>query len=85
MFPTKTVPDYAALSRYLDGRYAETVVLRLSEMDDILGFKLPSQAREQADWWSNQNSDQSTCWTAANRTAKPNLTAQTVTFTRGAV
>jgi hypothetical protein len=82
---SKAATEYDALSQYLDHRYAGTVVLRLSEMEDILGFKLPSQARVEPDWWANQHSAQSACWTMANRMATPNLTAQTVTFIRAEV
>jgi hypothetical protein len=77
---SKAATEYDVLSQFLDNRCA-TVVLRLSEMEDILGFKLPGQARVQPDWWANQNSDQSGCWITAKRIATPDLTSQTVTFT----
>ena len=73
---------YAALHTYLDRRYAGTVVLRFTEIEDILGSTLPEPARLQTDWWASRTSEQSACWLSAQRTAVPNLTAQTVTFTR---
>jgi len=78
---------YRALQRYLDDRYASTVVLMFSEIEDILGFPLPAPARLQLDWWANPApeeppSDQSRSWTSAKRTAGANLAAQKVTFTR---
>lgn len=81
----KSATEYGALSRYLDDRFAGVVVLRLSEIEDILGFKLPVSAHVEADWWANGASDQSTCWATANRTATPNLAARTVVFTRAEV
>ena len=73
---------YRPLHKYLDERYASTVVLRITEIEDILGFTLPGLARLQPDWWANPTSEQSASWALAERTAVPNLTAQTVTFTR---
>lgn len=74
--------QYRALHKYLEDRYADTVVLRFTEIEDILGFKLPGIARLRQDWWANRASEQSESWASAERTAVPNLTAQTVTFTR---
>lgn len=74
--------QYRALHKYLEDRYADTVVLRFTEIEDILGFKLPGIARLRQDWWVNRASEQSESWASAKRTAVPNLTAQTVTFTR---
>jgi hypothetical protein len=79
---------YRALKAYLDSRFANTVVLRFAEIEDILGFQLPHLARLQQDWWANPTvettaSEQSESWTHGKRTATPNLVAQTVTFARG--
>jgi hypothetical protein len=77
---------YAALHAYLKGRYADMVVLTFSEMEDLLGFALPDQARTHAEWWSNDGgadaSPQSLTWIKASRRATPNLFARTVTFER---
>ena len=81
----KGATEYGALSRYLDDRFAGVVVLRLTEIEDILGFRLPALAHVEADWWASDKSDQSACWATANRTATPNLTARTVVFTRAEV
>ena len=79
------VTPYEPLHKYLDQRYASTVVLRLTEIEDILGSPLPEPARLQTDWWASRTSDQSACWISAQRTAVPNLTAKTVTFERAVV
>jgi hypothetical protein len=79
--------EYRALHKYLDDRYANTVVLTFGEIEDLLGFALPDPARIEQAWWANPEADstpsaQSRSWTHASRTAKPNLQAQTVAFER---
>ena len=79
---------YVLLYKYLENRYANTVVLTFAEIEDLLGFTLPERARVQQDWWANENpqstpSAQSRSWLQASRTASPNLQAQTVVFDRG--
>jgi hypothetical protein len=86
--PSVDVPaEYRSLHKYLDGRYADTVVLRFAEIEDLLGFALPGQARLGQDWWANTDADgelspQSRSWIHASRTAKANLVAQSVAFER---
>ncbi len=77
--------EYLLLYNYLDKRYANTVVLTFAEIEDLLGFVLPEQARLQQQWWTNvplNAADHSDSWTLASRTAIPNLLAQTVSFAR---
>ena len=79
--------EYRPLHKYLDGRYADTVVLRFAELEDLLGFALPDGARLQPEWWATADaggepSPQSRSWIHASRTAKVNLAAQTVVFER---
>ena len=84
-----SVPSaYLPLHKYLDGRYAETVVLGLTQIEDLMGTGLPAEARTDAAWWGNDGSDasatpQARSWTRAGRTATPNLAAQNVMFHRG--
>jgi hypothetical protein len=78
---------YLLLYRYLDERYADTVVLTFAQVEDVLGFALPAQARQHADWWTNTPTDAVTpnysdSWVLADRTAVPNLLARTVAFDR---
>jgi hypothetical protein len=63
------------LYQYLEGRYADTVVLTFADIEDLLGIALPAQARSQPQWWTDS-------WILTSRTAKPNLLAQTVSFER---
>jgi hypothetical protein len=46
------VGKYMLLYKYLEGRYANTVVLTFAEIEDLLGFALPDQARFYPEWWS---------------------------------
>jgi hypothetical protein len=74
------------LYKYLENRYANTVVLTFAEIEDLLGFALPEQARLQPEWWTiRTNVDgahYSDCWVLASRTATPNMPAQIVVFER---
>src|SRR5438105_2598558 len=78
--------EYRSLHKYLDGRYADTVVLTFAEIEDLLGWPLPALARGQQDWWANADPErpsiQSRSWTGAGRTANANLVARTVVFDR---
>ena len=83
-------PEYLPLHKYLDGRYADTVVLTFAEVEDLLGISLPAAARTEPAWWANGDeggtvSPQSHSWTRANRTARPNLRAEVVMFDRTSV
>jgi putative transposase len=68
--------EYRSLHKYLDGRYADTVVLRFAEIEDLLGFALPDGARLRQDWWANADADgqpstQSQSWLHASRPPTP--------------
>jgi hypothetical protein len=79
---------YQLLYKYLEDRYANVVVLTFSEIEDLLGFSLPDQARLSQEWWTDaaaapvSGSNYSDSWILARRTAAPNLRAHTVAFER---
>jgi hypothetical protein len=77
---------YLLLYTYLKNRYADTVVLTFAEIEDLLGFTLPDQARLQPQWWTDAQMaggpTYSDSWILASRTAAPNLLARTVVFKR---
>jgi hypothetical protein len=77
---------YLLLYKYLHDRYADTVVLTFGQIESLLGFALPDQARLNRQWWTNVEvtgrTDYSDCWRLAHRVATPNLLAQTVAFER---
>ncbi len=76
---------YLLLYKYLENRYANTVVLTFAEIEDLLGFTLPDQARLHREWWTETTvagPNYSDSWILASRTATPNLMARTVAFER---
>src|SRR3954469_8007403 len=78
---------YLLLYRYLQNRYADTVVLTFGQIESLLGFSLPDQARLNQQWWTNAEApaagaNYSDSWVLARRVATPNLLAQTVAFER---
>jgi hypothetical protein len=77
-------PEYRALHTYLEDRYASIVVLTLEQIEALLGLPLPAPASTERDWWTDGSGRQphAAAWTAAGRTAQPNLSARTVTFER---
>ena len=78
---------YLLLYKYLENRYAGTVILTFAEVEDLLGFELPPEARLHREWWTSAESraagsSHSDSWILASRTAVPNLVAKTVVFER---
>jgi hypothetical protein len=78
---------YLVLFLYLQNRYADTVVLTFGQIESLLGFALPDQARLDQQWWTNAGAtsagpDYADSWVVARRVAAPNLLAQTVAFER---
>src|SRR5437763_14753335 len=78
---------YLLLYKYLKDRYADTVVLTFGQIESLVGFALPDQARLNQQWWTkaevtNAGTDYSDYWILASRIATPNLLAQTVAFER---
>ena len=86
--PTAAVSGkYARLYAYLENRYADVIVLTFGQIEDVIGFALPTLARTYPAWWtpgetSVDGSRHSDAWTVAGRTATPNLKAMTVVFER---
>jgi hypothetical protein len=78
---------YLLLYKYLQNRYADTVVLTFGQIESLIGFALPDQARLNQQWWTNAavtaaGTNYSDSWILARRVATPNLLAQTVAFAR---
>jgi hypothetical protein len=76
---------YLPLYTYLEHRYAWSVVLTFEQIESLLGFALPPAARQEPGWWSSVTGNEprdGEAWTAAKRTATPNLLARHVTFDR---
>jgi hypothetical protein len=78
---------FRGLCEYLEKRFADTTVLTLQQVQDLLGVPLPDPAFTDPAWWSNigmgaSDTLWSDAWTLANRTARPNLRASTVIVQR---
>ena len=78
---------YLLLYEYLENRYANSVVLTFAQIEDLVGFPLPDQARCQREWWTGAGAAQAgasyaDAWKLASRTASPNLLAKIVAFDR---
>jgi len=78
---------YTALFNYLNGRYADRVVLTFGQIEDLLGFSLPDMARLSHSWWTIPDPTAarpcfSDSWLLAHRSAQPNLLTLTVIFDR---
>ena len=76
---------YLPLYTYLEHRYASIVVLTYEQMEALLGFALPDAARLESGWWTGAaapGTPDGNAWTAAGRTATPNLPARLVRFER---
>jgi hypothetical protein len=84
--PTPRIRDgYLPLYAYLEHRYATVVFLTFEQMESLLGFALPEAACLDPDWWTAvavHGAPNGNAWTAARRTATPNLPARTVRFER---
>ena len=80
-----TTGKYVSLYKYLNGRFANVAVLTFAEIEDLLGFALPGQARLHQEWWTDAEINRggtsySDSWILAGRTAVPNMAAHTVVF-----
>jgi hypothetical protein len=76
---------YMPLFTYLDRRYAVTVVLTFEQIEALLGFAPPSPGLADAEWWTGAggaHEHHSAAWTAARRSAAPQLSARIVAFER---
>ena len=74
---------YRLFYKYLDERYAGTVVLTFRQIEDLLGFPLPAAARTEPDWWTQPvDANYADVWRLARRTATPHLAAGHVVFER---
>lgn len=79
--------DYRPLFKYLDGRFADSIVLTFGQIEDLIGHPLPVRAFSEPAWWTGAEpgqtaSPQSSSWSQAHRTARANLTSRTVMFDR---
>jgi len=79
--------DFRPLFKYLNGRFADTIVLTFGQIEDLIGHPLPGGAFSDSAWWTGADagqtaSPQSNSWSQAQRTARANLASRTVMFDR---
>ena len=84
---TAVTTEYQPLHAYLKNRFADTVVLSFTQIEDLLGHVLPPPARAEQNWWADLDasgapSTQARSWMQAHRSATPNLRAGNVRFVR---
>ena len=70
-----------------ENAFQELFEAHQAEIEDLLGFTLPEEARVHHEWWTNPAANvagpnYSDSWILASRTARPNLSALTVVFQR---
>lgn len=76
---------YEPLRRHLMGVAGERTRLSFGEIEQVLGFRLPSSARRYAPWWANTGGShiQADAWMSAGwRTAQVDVPGEKVTFER---
>ncbi len=76
---------YRTLRTYLEAHPRREWRTTFSNIESILGFKLPASARKHSAWWSNERNggrhSQAVAWTAAGwETAEVDLDAETLLF-----
>jgi hypothetical protein len=79
--------EYLALHVYLRDRFADRVILTFGQIEDLLGFALPSAARLESAWWREPldgvtPTSQAEAWRLASRTAVANMPASCILFER---
>ena len=85
-FPRAT-GRFVPFQEYINNRFADTFVLTFDDIEDISGFPLPDRARTDQQWWTSADADPSAApyvdaWARADRSARVNMGARTVTFER---
>jgi hypothetical protein len=75
---------YKPLERYLRAASGRTLVdIRFSQIERLIGSRLPESARKYAAWWSNEDDGthvQAKAWRAACYRAKVDVANEKVTF-----
>ena len=77
---------YDPLRTFLEGQHTERVPVRFTELEAILGFKLPASKQYPA-WWSNSptNNPMTKVWLAAGyKTEQVDTSSGRLVFTRAA-
>ncbi len=75
---------YQALSEYLYERWEKRIVLSYDEIEDVLGFELPTSAHTlpQSFWANTEYHNYAKSWLLLGYKAKVNVKTKNVTFER---
>jgi hypothetical protein len=79
---------YRPLTDFLAAQSGESVRLAFTEIEQIVGFRLPASARQHRQWWENQTSSRRVpagAWLDVGWSVAPlgvDLRAETVIFRR---
>lgn len=74
---------YYRLLSHLEGRNDKEWVAKFSEIEEVIGSKLPSSAAKFPSWWANRPLAQGRIWLSAGwRVTKVDLEEQRVIFIR---
>jgi hypothetical protein len=76
---------YDPLTRWLNTLPPTSVLATFTQIEHLLGFRLPASARKYQAWWANETNPctrhrHALSWLNAGRKASPDLTRQIVIF-----
>ena len=73
---------YEPIITYLDLCKKKSITLTYNQIEEILGFDLPTSARKYKEWWSNNDKSHSQCsaWGEAGYITTEVLLGESVTF-----
>ncbi|NKZ02152.1 DUF7662 domain-containing protein [Actinomadura latina] len=74
--------QYERLERHLRADGRQRIEMTFAEISALIGAALPSSAFSYQAWWATDPKHTQALWVDAGYQARPNLTAQRVTFTK---
>jgi TIR domain len=74
--------QYEGLARLLRGDARPRIEMTFAEVARAIGEELPRSAYQHSAWWGSDRKHTQAVWLDAGYVARPNLTAEKVTFTR---
>ncbi|WP_433228970.1 DUF7662 domain-containing protein [Actinomadura formosensis] len=76
--------QYERLERHLRSDGRQRIEMTFAEVSAVIGAALPRSAFDYQAWWATDPKHTQAVWLDAGYQARPNLTAQRVTFTKTA-
>jgi hypothetical protein len=56
-FRNRKIAGYELLKQHLISKGGDTIIMTLTQIEKVIGYKLPKKARQQPGWWSNEDRD----------------------------